>query len=91
MQSTLVETVKLPCAREYFFQMALTAWGYCRADIPLFSGESDRYDVKFIEAREKLIGDVRNLPDVGVRYAEATEANEALAARCKLASPAAKT
>jgi hypothetical protein len=60
--------------------MALTAWGYCRADLPLFFKESDRYDEKFIEAQIKLIDDVKNLPDVGVRYAEATEANEALAA-----------
>ncbi|MCU0347416.1 MAG: carboxypeptidase-like regulatory domain-containing protein [Saprospiraceae bacterium] len=80
LQSTLAETVRLPCAREYFFQMALTAWGYCRADLSLFFNVSDRYQDKFVEDQVGLIESVKTLPDVQVRLAEATEANEALAA-----------
>lgn len=80
LQSTLEESVNLPCAREYFYQMALTAWGYCRADRLLFMEESDRYTEAFIDGQEEYINSVKNLPDLSVLLAAATEANDGLAA-----------
>ncbi|MCC6723432.1 MAG: carboxypeptidase regulatory-like domain-containing protein [Saprospiraceae bacterium] len=80
LQSTLLEIVRLPCAREYFFQMALTGWGYCRADIKLFQDESDRYTETFIDEQVTLINTVKALPDVAVRLAEVSLANDALVA-----------
>ncbi len=60
--------------------MALTAWGYCRTDIKLFQDESDRYTEAFIDEQVTLINAVKALPDVTVRLAEASLANDALVA-----------
>ncbi|MBI1227095.1 MAG: hypothetical protein GC192_17825 [Bacteroidetes bacterium] len=80
LQTTLEESVNLPCAREYFYQMALMAWAYCRADRLLFVEESDRYTEEFIDDQVAFITSVKNLPDLSVLQAAATEANEGLAA-----------
>jgi len=80
LQTTLEESVNLPCARKYFYQMALTAWAYCLANRTLFLEESDRYTEEFIEEQVAYINTVKNLPDLSVLLAAATEANQGLVA-----------
>jgi len=80
LQSTLPQIINLPCAREYYFQMALVAWGYCRTDLSKFFDVSDRYTATFIDDQELLIGTVKLMDNLDVRQAAATAANDALAA-----------